>query len=97
MDTTISDLPKFIAALVRGDGLSTASRAEVSKPQLHIGTAHQFAPFLPDLPSKDQRKDLSAGLELSFSTAHRAMASRKVVTTAKPLTPWFAWRPTRIA
>ena len=28
--------------LVRGDGLSAASRAEVTKPQLHIGTAHQF-------------------------------------------------------
>jgi CubicO group peptidase (beta-lactamase class C family) len=62
MDTTISDLPKFVAALVRGDGLSAASRAEITKPQLHIGTAHQFPPFLPDLPSKDQRKDLSAGL-----------------------------------
>jgi hypothetical protein len=46
MDTTISDLPKFIAALVRGDGLSAASRAEMTKPQLHIGTAHQFRPSL---------------------------------------------------
>jgi CubicO group peptidase (beta-lactamase class C family) len=62
MDTTISDLPKFIAALVRGDGLSTASRAEMTKPQLHIGTAHQFPPFGPDLPQTDQRKDLYAGL-----------------------------------
>jgi CubicO group peptidase (beta-lactamase class C family) len=62
MDTTISDLPKFIAALVRGDGLSAASRAEMTKPQLHIGTAHQFPPFLPNLPVNDQRKDLYAGL-----------------------------------
>ena len=62
MDTTIADLPKFVAALVRGDGLSATSRAEITKPQLHIGTAHQFPPFLPDLPSEDQRKDLSAGL-----------------------------------
>jgi CubicO group peptidase (beta-lactamase class C family) len=62
MDTTISDLPKFVAALVRGDGLSATSRAEITKPQVHIGTAHQFPPFVPDLPSKDQRKDLSAGL-----------------------------------
>jgi CubicO group peptidase (beta-lactamase class C family) len=62
MDTTISDLPKFIAALVRGDGLSAASRAEMTKPQLHIGTAHQFPPFLPDLPLNNQRKDLAAGL-----------------------------------
>ena len=62
MDTTISDLPKFIAALVRGDGLSAASRAEMTKPQLHIGTGHQFPPFVPDLPQKDQRMDLYAGL-----------------------------------
>ena len=62
MDTTISDLPKFVAALVRGEGLSAASRAEMTKPQLHIKTAHQFPPSLPDLPPNEQRKDLSAGL-----------------------------------
>src|SRR5450432_362816 len=62
MDTTISDLPKFAAALVAGDGLSAASRAEITKPELHLTTAHQFPPFGPDLPVKDQRKDLYAGL-----------------------------------
>jgi CubicO group peptidase (beta-lactamase class C family) len=62
MDTTMFDLPKFAAALVRGDGLSAASRAEMTKPQLHITTAHQFPPFLPDLPVREQRKDLNAGL-----------------------------------
>jgi CubicO group peptidase (beta-lactamase class C family) len=62
MDTTISDLPKFVAALVRGDGLSAASRAEMTKPLLHLTTAHQFPPFLPDLPVSEQRKDLYAGL-----------------------------------
>ncbi len=62
MDTTISDLPKFAAALVRGDGLSAASRAEMTKPQLHITSAHQFPPFGPELPVKEQRKDLAAGL-----------------------------------
>jgi CubicO group peptidase (beta-lactamase class C family) len=64
MDTTISDVSKFVAALVRGDGLSAASRAEMTKPQLHITTAHQFPPFLPDLPVSQQRKDLYAGLGL---------------------------------
>ena len=62
MDTTISDFSKFVAALVRGDGLSAASRAEMINPQLHIGTAHQFPSFVPDLPVKEQRKDLYAGL-----------------------------------
>jgi CubicO group peptidase (beta-lactamase class C family) len=62
MNTTISDLSKFTAALVTGDGLSAASRAEMTKPQLHITTAHQFPLFQPDLPASQQRKDLYAGL-----------------------------------
>jgi CubicO group peptidase (beta-lactamase class C family) len=62
MDTTISDLAKFFAALVRGDGLSPAARAEMVKPSLHIGTAHQFPNFGPELPQAQQRPDLAAGL-----------------------------------
>ena len=62
MDTTISDFSKFVAALVRGDGLSAAARAELMKPQLHITTAHQFPLFGADLPMSEQRKDLFAGL-----------------------------------
>ncbi len=62
MNTTISDFAKFAAALVRGDGLSAASRAEMTKPTLHIGTANQFPMFAPDLPLSQQRKDLYAGL-----------------------------------
>ena len=62
MDTTITDLSKFAAALVRGDGLSPASRAEMVKPQLKITTAHQFPNFGTQLPLEQQRKDLYAGL-----------------------------------
>lgn len=62
MDTTISDLAKFIAALVRGDGLSMAARTEMVKPSLPIGTAHQFPNFAPYLPKAEQRPDLAAGL-----------------------------------
>jgi CubicO group peptidase (beta-lactamase class C family) len=62
MDTTISDIAKLFAALVRGDGLSDASRKELTKPLLHIGTAHQFPNLAPDLPPSQQRKDLYAGL-----------------------------------
>jgi CubicO group peptidase (beta-lactamase class C family) len=62
MNTTISDMAKFTAALVSGDGLSPASRAEISKPSLHIATANQFPLFQPDLPVNQQRKDLYAGL-----------------------------------
>jgi CubicO group peptidase (beta-lactamase class C family) len=62
MNTTISDLSKFTAALVTGDGLSAASRTEMTKPQLHLTTPHQFPLFQPDLPASEQRKDLYAGL-----------------------------------
>jgi|tagenome__1003787_1003787.scaffolds.fasta_scaffold20989046_2 CubicO group peptidase (beta-lactamase class C family) len=62
MDTTIADLAKFVAALTRHEGLSVASYAEMLKPQLHIGTAHQFPNLAPELPVERQRKDLSAGL-----------------------------------
>jgi len=62
MNTTISDFARFAAALVRGDGLSAASRAEMTRPQLHIATAHQFPHFGAALPADRQRPDLSAGL-----------------------------------
>jgi CubicO group peptidase (beta-lactamase class C family) len=62
MNTTIFDFSKFTAALVTGNGLSATSRAEMTKPQLHIPTAHQFPLFQPDIPVSQQRKDLYAGL-----------------------------------
>ena len=62
MNTTITDLSKFTAALVRGDGLSPASRVEITRPVLHIGTASLFPLFLPNLPPAEQRKDLYSGL-----------------------------------
>jgi CubicO group peptidase (beta-lactamase class C family) len=62
MNTTISDLGKFTAALVRGDGLTAASRAEITKPSLHITTAGLFPLFQSDLPLSQQRKDLASGL-----------------------------------
>jgi len=55
-------LSRFIAALVRGEGLSAASRAELAKASLPIGTAHQFPNFAPYLPAARQRPDLAAGL-----------------------------------
>lgn len=60
--TTISDMAKFTAALVRGDGLTAACRAEMTSPSLHITTASQFPTLAPELPVAQQRKDLYAGL-----------------------------------
>ena len=62
MDTTITDMAKFAAAIASGWGLSSASRTELVKPQLHITTKTQFPTFQPDLPADLQRKDLFAGL-----------------------------------
>jgi CubicO group peptidase (beta-lactamase class C family) len=62
MNTTISDFAKFSAALVSGNGLSHASFEEMTRPTLHITTAHQFPLFGADLPAKEQRGDLYAGL-----------------------------------
>jgi CubicO group peptidase (beta-lactamase class C family) len=45
MNTTISDLARFTAALVRGDGLTAAARAEMTRRTLHITTAGQFPRF----------------------------------------------------
>jgi CubicO group peptidase (beta-lactamase class C family) len=66
MNTTIADLSKFTAALVRGDGLSPASRAEITRPVLHIPTASLFPLFLRDLPPTEQRKDLYSGLGVTL-------------------------------
>ena len=62
MDTTIADYAKFLAAFLRGDGLSEAARTEMLRPQIEITSAHQF-PTLENLsePSNHLIK-LSAAL-----------------------------------
>lgn len=62
MDTSIADIAKFAAAYARGDGLSTASRGELVKPQLPITTASQFPTLQPEVPLAQRRPDLAAGL-----------------------------------
>ena len=62
MDTTITDIAAFAAALITGKDLSPAALAELERPQLAITTLHQFPPFLPELPKASQRPDLQAGL-----------------------------------
>jgi CubicO group peptidase (beta-lactamase class C family) len=62
MDTTITDMSRFAAALIRGDGLSPASRAEMIRPQLPITTRSQFPPFQDELPPAQRRPDLQSGL-----------------------------------
>ena len=62
MDTTITDFAKFAAGFMRGEGLSRAARAEITKAQLPITTATQFPTLQPDLPPAQRRRDLASGL-----------------------------------
>lgn len=62
MDTTIDDLANFAAALVSGQGLSAASRAELARPQLPIRSATQFPSLQPDGPAERQSPGIAAGL-----------------------------------
>ncbi len=62
MDTTIADYAKFLAGFLRGEGLSTAGRAEMLRPQIAITSAHQF-PTLEEKQNPANRDiALSAGL-----------------------------------
>jgi CubicO group peptidase (beta-lactamase class C family) len=62
MDTTINDMSRFAAALIRGDGLSPATHVEMLRPQLAITTPSQFPTFQDELPAAQRRADLQAGL-----------------------------------
>ncbi|MDC0711634.1 serine hydrolase [Stigmatella sp. ncwal1] len=62
MDTTLDDLSRFVAALVRGDGLSPQAFAGMTSPQLPITTRSQFPTLQDELPPPMRRKDLAAGL-----------------------------------
>lgn len=53
MDTTIADLARFTAALVRGEGLSPRMHAAMLSPQLPITTRSQFPTLQPELPPRN--------------------------------------------
>lgn len=64
MDTTIADQALLWAGIVRGDGLSAASRAELIRPQLVIATAHQFPTLITAIEPRHATIGLAAGLGL---------------------------------
>lgn len=64
MDTTITDQARLWAGIVRGDGLSQASRAEMVKPQVPITSAHQFPTLATGIGTNNKKIDLAAGLGL---------------------------------
>lgn len=62
MDTTIADQAKLWAGIVRGEGLSAASRAERVRPDLAITSRHQFPTLRPWSDPRNAEIGLSAGL-----------------------------------
>lgn len=64
MDTDIADQARLWAGIVRGDGLSRASRIEMMRPQVPITSVHQFPTLVPDTNSANTAIGLAAGLGL---------------------------------
>jgi CubicO group peptidase (beta-lactamase class C family) len=62
LDTTIADLARLAAAMVRGEGLSAQARAERTRASFPIANAHQFPPSLTDDNPDNARIGLAAGL-----------------------------------
>lgn len=74
MDTTIADYAKFLAGVLRGDGLSDASRTEMLGAQVRITSRHQFPTQFPVDTDANRDIELSYGLgwgrfESSFGPA----------------------------
>lgn len=64
MDTSISDQARLWSAIVRGDGLSNASRAEMVRTQIPIASAHQFPTLAEETNIGNKSISLAAGLGL---------------------------------
>ena len=64
MDTDIADQARLWAGIVRGDGLTRASRAEMMRPQIPITSVHQFPTLVPGTNPANATIGLAAGLGL---------------------------------
>lgn len=62
MDTSIRDMARLTAAIVRGDRLSAGAYADFVRPQLQVSTKSQFPTPQKPLPVGEQRADLHAAL-----------------------------------
>lgn len=67
MDTTIGDMAKLAAAMVRGYGLTSRGRSTFSKGTLQITTRQQFPTLLPDAPAAERPKAAAALGVVAFS------------------------------
>ncbi|MEO8061926.1 MAG: serine hydrolase domain-containing protein [Pseudomonadota bacterium] len=64
LDTTISEWGRFLAAVSRGEGLSAASKAEMTRRQIEIDSVRQFPTLLPD--RTDRWKSIALGYGLGW-------------------------------
>jgi CubicO group peptidase (beta-lactamase class C family) len=62
MDTSIEDQARMWAGIVRGEGLSAASRAELVRPHVPIVSAHQFPTLREWTDERNAGIGLAAGL-----------------------------------
>jgi CubicO group peptidase (beta-lactamase class C family) len=67
MDTTISDMARMAAAMVRGYGLSPRSKRDFSAGSLAITTKQQFPTLLPDTAAAERPQAASAMGVIAFS------------------------------
>jgi CubicO group peptidase (beta-lactamase class C family) len=74
MDTTITDLANFAAALVSGEGLSKAARAELMRPGLAIRSRSQFPTLQDDAPAAEQSPGIAASVGLITFTGPQGAA-----------------------
>lgn len=64
MDTSIGDQALMWAGVLRGDGLTKASRAEMVRPQVPITSAHEFPSLAREINPENKSISLAAGLGL---------------------------------
>jgi len=62
MDTTIADFSVFLAGVLRGDGLTKASRTEMLSAQIQVTSQHQFPTQFPVDTDANRDIQLSYGL-----------------------------------
>jgi CubicO group peptidase (beta-lactamase class C family) len=62
MDTTIGDYAKFVAGVMRGDGLSDKSSREMMRAQIRIVSPQEFPSHFPGTTRVNDSIRLSAGL-----------------------------------
>jgi D-alanyl-D-alanine-carboxypeptidase/D-alanyl-D-alanine-endopeptidase len=62
LETTTEDYVRFMAAVLRGDGLSPASWKEMFRPQVRIRTRTQFGPGASEETAANDPIELSYGL-----------------------------------